>query len=162
VLFCSDKFLQIVHKCQILERVNVRKFFLFTAIQCNSTDINNRPLTQYSIVAVYHHSQSPPKLYLSIYCKFLSRKTMFCSITSTAGWSGLYPPSLLIAALTLRTSAQAKPYGRITLNRVIQYFVDRLLRNKLHFTRVFSNLRSELDVRKHRQYRVQKRLLRSS
>jgi hypothetical protein len=84
--------------------------------------LTDRPsLTQYSIVAVYHHSQSPPKLYLSIYCKFLSRKTMFCSITSTAGWSGSYPPSLLIAALTLRTRAVARPFWRITLNRVIQY-----------------------------------------
>jgi hypothetical protein len=56
-------------------------------------------LTQYSIVAVYYPSKSPPKLYLSIYCKFLSRKTMFCSITSTAGWSGLYPPSLQYSAV---------------------------------------------------------------
>jgi arginine/lysine/ornithine decarboxylase len=50
-----------------------------------ATHRNTNALTQYSIVAVYHRSKSPQKLYLSIYCKFLSRKTMFCSvITSTA------------------------------------------------------------------------------
>jgi hypothetical protein len=31
------------------------------------------------VIDHHHHSKSPPKLYLSISCKFLSRKTMFCS-----------------------------------------------------------------------------------
>jgi hypothetical protein len=57
----------------------------------------------------------PTKTSFTLYCIFLSRNTMFCSITSTTGCPGLYPPSLLMAALTLRTRAVARPFGRVTL-----------------------------------------------